>query len=102
MVRQQAAHDVDPPLGQTASYIKNEMTSEGYRHLLAVGGFATTTHHLVVLLQLYTASCLCWHCLLEPHSLTCAASLREQLVQIASNNTAERTHGAIGKSLAAS
>lgn len=37
MVRQQAAHDVDPPLGQTASYIKNEMTSEGYRHLLAVG-----------------------------------------------------------------
>ncbi len=47
MVREQAAHDVDPPLGQTASYIKNEMTTEGYRHLLAVGGFATKTHHLV-------------------------------------------------------
>jgi len=41
MVRRQAAHDVDPPLGQTASYIKNEMTTEGYRHLLAVGGLAT-------------------------------------------------------------
>lgn len=37
MVRQQAAHDVDPPLGETASYIKNEMSKEGYRHLLAVG-----------------------------------------------------------------
>lgn len=37
MVRQQAAHDVDPPLSETASYIKNEMTKEGYRHLLAVG-----------------------------------------------------------------
>ena len=37
MVRQQAAHDVDPPLSETASYIKNEMSKEGYRHLLAVG-----------------------------------------------------------------
>lgn len=37
MVRQRAAHDVDPPLGDTASYIKNEMSKEGYRHLLAVG-----------------------------------------------------------------
>ena len=37
MVRQQAAHDVDPPLSETAAYIKNEMTTEGYRHLLAVG-----------------------------------------------------------------
>lgn len=37
MVRKQAAHDVDPPLGETASYIKNEMTKEGYRHLLAAG-----------------------------------------------------------------
>lgn len=37
MVRQRAAHDVDPPLGDTASYIKNEMSQEGYRHLLAVG-----------------------------------------------------------------
>lgn len=37
MVRQQAAHDVDPPLSEAASYIKNEMSKEGYRHLLAVG-----------------------------------------------------------------
>lgn len=37
MVRQQAAYDVDPPLSETASYIKNEMSKEGYRHLLAVG-----------------------------------------------------------------
>ena len=37
MVRQQAAHDVDPPLSETASYIKNEMSKEGYCHLLAVG-----------------------------------------------------------------
>ena len=37
MVRQQAAHDVDPPLSETATYIKNEMSKEGYRHLLAVG-----------------------------------------------------------------
>ena len=37
MVRKQAAHDVDPPLGETALYIKNEMTKEGYRHLLAAG-----------------------------------------------------------------
>ncbi len=37
MVTQQAAHDVDPPLSETASYIKNEMSKEGYRHLLAVG-----------------------------------------------------------------
>lgn len=36
-VRQQAAYDVDPPLGETASYIKNNMSKEGYRHLLAVG-----------------------------------------------------------------
>ena len=39
MVRQQAAHDVDPPLSEAASYIKNEMSKEGYRHLLAVGMF---------------------------------------------------------------
>ena len=37
MVRKQAAYDVDPPLSETASYIKNEMSKEGYRHLLAVG-----------------------------------------------------------------
>ena len=41
MVRKQAAHDVDPPLGETASYIKNEMTKEGYRHLLAAGRLST-------------------------------------------------------------
>lgn len=39
MVRQRAAHDVDPPLSEAASYIKNEMSKEGYRHLLAVGMF---------------------------------------------------------------
>lgn len=54
MVRQQAAHDVDPPLSETASYIKNEMSKEGYRHLLAVGMilqpvcrcYITPTEHL--------------------------------------------------------
>ena len=66
MVRQQAAHDVDPPLGQTASYIKNEMTTEGYRHLLAVGGFAVTPHHLVMPCCNYTlnhvyACTVCWN-----------------------------------------
>lgn len=103
MVRQQAAHDVDPPLGQTASYIKNEMTTEGYRHLLAVGGFATTIHQLChILLQLCTQSCLCLHCLLAPHSLICDALFHEQLVQITLNNTAQRTHRATSESLAAS
>lgn len=42
MVRQQAAHDVDPPLSEAASYIKNDMSKEGYRHLLAVGMPLTT------------------------------------------------------------
>ena len=37
VVRQQAAYDVDPALSETASYVKNEMGKEGYRHLLAVG-----------------------------------------------------------------
>ena len=39
---------------------------------------------------------------MEPHSLTCAAVLHEQLVQIVVNNAAERAHCATGKSLAAS
>lgn len=55
MVRQRAAHDVDPPLGETASYIKNEMSKEGYRHLLAVGEHAGNACHL--LLWLYSLCC---------------------------------------------
>ena len=51
MVRQKAAYDVDPPLGKTASYIKNEMSKEGYRHLLAVGKHPSTAYN--ILLWLY-------------------------------------------------
>ncbi|GLC68792.1 hypothetical protein PLESTF_000737200 [Pleodorina starrii] len=36
-VRERAARDVDPPLGPVASYIREQMSFEGYRHLLAVG-----------------------------------------------------------------
>ncbi|KAK9820462.1 hypothetical protein WJX72_010607 [[Myrmecia] bisecta] len=35
-LRRQAAEDVDPPLSEGAAYMQNEMTREGYRHLLAV------------------------------------------------------------------
>ncbi|GIL58890.1 hypothetical protein Vafri_13704 [Volvox africanus] len=36
-IRQWAARDVDPPLSPAAVYIRDEMSLEGYRHLLAVG-----------------------------------------------------------------
>ncbi len=30
--------DVDPPLSKLAQYIKDELTHEGYKHMMAVGG----------------------------------------------------------------
>ena len=36
-IRSQAAIDVDPPLSAAAQYMRQDMTCEGYRHLLAVG-----------------------------------------------------------------
>ena len=36
-IRSQAAIDVDPPLSAAAQYMRQDMTREGYRHLLAVG-----------------------------------------------------------------
>ena len=36
-IREQAKIDVDPPLSAAAQYMRQEMTREGYRHLLAVG-----------------------------------------------------------------
>ena len=36
-IRSQAAVDVDPPLSAAAQYMRQDMTREGYRHLLAVG-----------------------------------------------------------------
>ena len=29
--------DVDPPLSELAQYIKDELTHEGYKHMMAVG-----------------------------------------------------------------
>ncbi len=40
-IRSQAAVDVDPPLAAAAQYMRQEMTREGYRHLLAVGARAS-------------------------------------------------------------
>ncbi len=69
MVRQQAAHDVDPPLSEAAAYIKNEMSKEGYRHLLAVGKSSHTCLRMdcrlwqvlrsILLLLNMTNSCHC-------------------------------------------
>lgn len=36
-IRSQAAYDVDPDVGETAQYIRNEMSLAGYKYLLAVG-----------------------------------------------------------------
>lgn len=36
-IREQAKIDVDPPLSAAAQYMRQDMTREGYRHLLAVG-----------------------------------------------------------------
>ena len=36
-LEQQSSHDVDPPLSPAAQYMQEEMSLEGYRHLLAVG-----------------------------------------------------------------
>ncbi|KAK9830964.1 hypothetical protein WJX81_003304 [Elliptochloris bilobata] len=36
-IRSQAAVDVDPPLSAAAQYMRQDMTRDGYRHLLAVG-----------------------------------------------------------------
>ena len=67
MVRKQAAHDVDPPLSEAASYIKNEMSKEGYRHLLAVGKAShdLPSHNITLLLCTCVAvisGCLCLRC----------------------------------------
>ena len=48
-IRSQAAVDVDPPLLAAAQYMRQDMTREGYRHLLAVG--AHTCSCLVELLS---------------------------------------------------
>ena len=42
-IRSQAVIDVDPPLSAAAQYMRQDMTREGYRHLLAVGACGDTS-----------------------------------------------------------
>ena len=42
---------MDPPLSAAAQYMRQDMTREGYRHLLAVGAFGTPPAYLALLRQ---------------------------------------------------
>ena len=45
-IRQRSAVDVDPPISDTAQYMRNDMTRHGYRHLLAISEFLNVQIHL--------------------------------------------------------
>ena len=45
-LRQGYEDDVDPPLSALAQYIKDNLTNDGYKHMMAVGGSHRIAHSI--------------------------------------------------------